>query len=337
MHGLNVSGGGAWSYRSVYGLATGFTIATLISLWVFSDVNEKLGEEDAEYVPTLTYFAFVALTLCPLNIFFRAERMKFLRSVKRIILDGLWSEVPFCDVILADILTSFSRVLGDLQPVFYDLALDGSTAEIRHSSIWQSMSPLLICLPFLFRLRQCISEYNLSHDHSARRRHFANAVKYATSLPVVLSSFAINFLRKRHQREIEAPGDINAEEVEAKLNFAVGIWIFFATINSLYSLYWDIRVDWALFQPRSRHTFLRSHLHFSRSPLYYLAMILDTLLRLTWTAKVALLYRLVRATVYQDAMPSSVGVDVGLKVLEVLRRWMWVFFRIEREWVEEGS
>ena len=48
----------------------------------------------------------------------------------------------------------------------------------------------------------------------------------------------------------------------------------------------------------------------------------------------ALLYALVKATVYRDPMPGSVGLDVGLKVAEVLRRWMWVFLRVEREWVE---
>lgn len=48
----------------------------------------------------------------------------------------------------------------------------------------------------------------------------------------------------------------------------------------------------------------------------------------------ALLYTLVRATVYEESMPSSVGLDVALKVAEVLRRWMWVFLRVEREWVD---
>jgi hypothetical protein len=34
--------------------------------------------------------------------------------LRRIFFDGLWSPVPFCDVILADILTSYAKVLGDV-------------------------------------------------------------------------------------------------------------------------------------------------------------------------------------------------------------------------------
>lgn len=33
--------------------------------------------------------------------------------MKRVLLEGLYSPVYFCDVILADILTSFAKVMGD--------------------------------------------------------------------------------------------------------------------------------------------------------------------------------------------------------------------------------
>lgn len=118
--------------------------------------------------------------------------------------------------------------------------------------------------------------------------------------------------------------------------------IFFSIVNSLYSLYWDVVVDWHLFQKTSRGNssssrFLRPNLHFSHTIVYYAAILIDAVLRLSWTIKVTLLYRLVRATLYNDLMPSSIGIDVGLKVLELVRRWVWVFFRVEREWVAKGS
>ncbi|KAJ3042708.1 protein-ER retention protein [Rhizophlyctis rosea] len=152
-----------------------------------------------------------------------------------------------------------------------------------------------------------------------------------------MSSFAINYLRLHGERS----GDVmDRAEFERTLNSAVGIWIILSIVNSLYSLYWDVAVDWALTQPPKTFSsrtliphYLRRHLHFPRW-VYHAAVVLDTLLRLTWTFKVALLYTLVRATVYDDPMPSSVGLDVALKVAEVLRRWMWVFLRVEREWVE---
>lgn len=36
------------------------------------------------------------------------------RSLQRTFFDGLFSPVPFCDVLTADILTSFAKVLGDV-------------------------------------------------------------------------------------------------------------------------------------------------------------------------------------------------------------------------------
>ncbi|TPX60412.1 hypothetical protein PhCBS80983_g01787 [Powellomyces hirtus] len=34
---------------------------------------------------------------------------------------------------------------------------------------------------------------------------------------------------------------------------------------------------------------------------------------------------------------ALVAIDIALKILEVLRRWMWVFLRVEREWVSRPS
>lgn len=48
-------------------------------------------------------------------------------AMGRICLPYLYREVPFCDVILADILTSFSRILGDLHVTFCDLVLEPGT------------------------------------------------------------------------------------------------------------------------------------------------------------------------------------------------------------------
>lgn len=70
---------GGWSYHNVYGLACGFTVATLASLYIFLNAMETYGEEGAEIVPGLTYAGFLLLTVWPWNFFFRSERMKFLR------------------------------------------------------------------------------------------------------------------------------------------------------------------------------------------------------------------------------------------------------------------
>ena len=45
---------------------------------------------------------------------YREERLRFLRVLRRILIGGLDQEGKFGDVMLADILTSYAKVLGDL-------------------------------------------------------------------------------------------------------------------------------------------------------------------------------------------------------------------------------
>lgn len=82
--------------------------------------------------------------------------------------------------------------------------------------------------------------------------------------------------------------------------------------------------------------FLRPILHFRHSVLYYLAIIVDTLLRISWVVRVTILRQVVDsigASKGAGVKETLMAVDIALKVLEILRRWVWVFFRVEREWV----
>lgn len=133
--------------------------------------------------------------------------------------------------------------------------------------------------------------------------------------------------------------------------------IFFSIINSFYSLYWDIFVDWQLFSggpmgllsplspslnySRGLSTFLQRPLYFKNPLLYYLAILFNGIVRLFWLLKITLMYSVVDHLLQpkdtQDsALPRLLFIDLTLKVLEILRRWVWVFFRIEREWVMGG-
>lgn len=75
-------------------------------------------------------------------------------------------------------------------------------------------------LPFTFRLRQCIAEFNLSKDPADRRRHLLNALKYTTAFPVVFTTYWINWQR-RHYRKSELDLDQGASW---NLHVAVALW-----------------------------------------------------------------------------------------------------------------
>ncbi|KAJ3068427.1 protein-ER retention protein [Podochytrium sp. JEL0797] len=425
--------------KNLYIIACAYAGITIAAISFFTLVVWMTkSEEKAEFVPLLAYVLMLGLlVLGKADFFFGNERRWFINAFRRIAFGTLASPVPFCDVIFADILTSYSKVLGDLHLVAQDLLAhqsdhDANVNQRRDGTtnvggvggagkFMEVIGILLVCLPFLFRLRQCLAEYcQTVNNPAAQTRHLMNALKYCTAFPVIAASWLINWVRAEislvAKQSAENDGivvaksrligsilgdnqTIDERKIEFVLNFAIGIWIFFSIINSVYSLYWDIYVDWQLgnwntpvarrgnntkssnsrvatiqlntlqhqhssesgpsssssdtyyteedspLTPTSTSTpttsyfppFLRRHMHFRTPLLYYAAIIFNTLLRMSWIVRVAILHALLKNSFGgQDVSAikgTLLGVDLGLKGLEVLRRWAWVFFRVEREWV----
>lgn len=107
--------------------------------------------------------------------------------------------------------------------------------------------------------------------------------------------------------------------------------LFFVFVNSFYSFYWDVAKDWdlSLFsssQERNNpeHEWgLRRHTHFHAKEMYYGAIIIDLMLRCTWSFKLS---------PHLDHFNDLEGGIFLMELLEVFRRWMWIFFRVETEW-----
>jgi len=116
------------------------------------------------------------------------------RSLIRIAFSRLRSEVPFSDVILADVLTSFARVFGDVFLLFCCVLVsipDNKRQTQRNCTDCSSgiLLPLVIALPYLWRLRQCLSEYVT--NPKLNRHQLYNALKYFTILPVLTFGYLL--------------------------------------------------------------------------------------------------------------------------------------------------
>jgi hypothetical protein len=89
--------------------------------------------------PLYIYLSILILFLNPSDFFFGIQRQYFLRSLIRTSFSGFLSPVYFSDVLLGDVLTSFSRVLGDIQVVaammYISAGYSPEEAEIRHVAI----------------------------------------------------------------------------------------------------------------------------------------------------------------------------------------------------------
>ena len=108
-----------------------------------------------------------------------------------------------------------------------------------------------------------------------------------------------------------------------------------ALINSLYSYWWDLTNDWGfdLLRPKpTRGEGLRPHPFGLRTrllyplPYYPFLVLANLVLRLTWSVKLS---------PHLHSHSEGSGVIFWTEVAELVRRWMWVFLRVEWEIVKE--
>lgn len=68
---------------------------------------------------------------------------------------------------------------------------------------------------------------------------------------------------------------------------------------------------------------LRSRRMFPRDEMYYGVIAIDLILRFTWMS---------RLSPHLDSVNDFESGIFFLMFLEIARRWMWIFFRVETEW-----
>jgi len=108
-----------------------------------------------------------------------------------------------------------------------------------------------------------------------------------------------------------------------ELNAFFFLWIAASVISSCYAYIWDIKMDWGLFDGNAGdNTFLREEIVYSSSGYYYFAIIEDFVLRFGWALSLSLTEM---GYIHGDLMISI------LAPLEVFRRFVWNFFRLENE------
>uniref|UniRef100_A0A673N8Y1 Xenotropic and polytropic retrovirus receptor 1 homolog n=1 Tax=Sinocyclocheilus rhinocerous TaxID=307959 RepID=A0A673N8Y1_9TELE len=101
--------------------------------------------------------------------------------------------------------------------------------------------------------------------------------------------------------------------------------IAFKIINSCYTLMWDLKMDWGLFDRNAgENTLLREEIVYPQKAYYYCAIIEDVILRFAWTIPLSL------GIVTTFPNISDILATV-LAPLEVFRRFVWNFFRLENE------
>ncbi|KAI6169455.1 EXS-domain-containing protein [Pisolithus thermaeus] len=202
------------------------------------------------YIPGVCILCILTVLLCTMDIVQKRERDSFLLSAERCCFPASDGPIHFSDVIFADILTSYAKVLGDLWLSFWMLLPGGSLLSIPTYEGWyQWVLPCLMSLPYAIRLRQCLIEYWSPSNTS--RRPLLNAIKYASSFPVIFLSAAQRLV----ESELVKVGGVSAEHKAWHGEHPLfRLWLVAVVVNSLYSFWWDVTNDWGLELLNLRHT-----------------------------------------------------------------------------------
>ncbi|KAJ7217891.1 EXS family-domain-containing protein, partial [Mycena pura] len=351
-------------YNAVFRLFAAYASWCLFSWAVFRYLTygEMTLVDAFGYIPAISALVVLLVLVSPIDAFYKCERDKFLHSIRRCLFTSMDGRIYFSDVVFADVFTSFAKVLGDVWLSACMLLPGNSLFHTPADGPWlRWVMPTIMSLPYLVRLKQCVIEYSLPSNES--RRPLLNALKYATSFPVIYLSAAQRIVESELVREKGVDAANEAWHGEHPL---FRLWLLAAVINSLYSFWWDVTHDWGLsllipgdtsrarsppprqlllshgqsdLTPRStqeEHIFtatnhqrqpygLRSTLLFPL-PIYPLVVFLNLVLRLTWSIKLS--------SHLHSKSEGSVAI-FWLEIAEVLRRWMWVFVRVEWEVIKK--
>lgn len=284
-----------------------------------------------DWIPMAFLLLLGASFFAPLRLLSHAGRTRFLHTLRRISIGGLAEskDGKFGDILLADVLTSYAKILADLLVsvcmFFFDGPEGSATARPDRKCGGRGLLvPLAMAVPSAIRLRQCLIEYgrvkrSMSMSDGWGGQHLANAAKYATAFPVIIFSALL-------------PGASEIARGDGITTYRA--WVVAVLANSLYSFYWDVAKDWdlSLFSHErlsQMHPYgLRRTLVFRLPVVYYAAITLDLALRCTWSLKLS---------PHLEHMMNWEGGVFALQFLEVFRRWVWIFFRVETEWIRNQS
>uniref|UniRef100_A0A1J3K270 Phosphate transporter PHO1-like protein 7 n=1 Tax=Noccaea caerulescens TaxID=107243 RepID=A0A1J3K270_NOCCA len=208
-------------------------------------------------------------------------------------------KVNLPDFFLADQITSQVQALRSLE--FYVCYYGWGDFRLRHntcrsSHVFSTFYFIVAVVPYWSRFLQCVRRLIEEKDSSQGY----NALKYLLTIVAVCLRTAYSLNR----------GNV----------WKIAAWVFSA-LATFYGTYWDIVFDWGLLHNPSK-TLLREKLLVPYKSVYYVAMVVNIVLRLAWLQTV-LDFNF--SFLHRETMVSL------LAFLEIIRRGIWNFFRLENE------
>ena len=299
-------------------LFTGFVAMLMFTVRIENTEAEKSRTENSEIperiLPLLLWIITAVVLLNPFKWLIRKGRYGVVKVTMRILLAPLY-RVRFGDFWFADQLNSIVVILLDLEFMlcFYSYVWpldENEDGKVCNKNTY-FVRPVISCLPAFWRLMQCLRCYYDTRHYP----HLINAGKYFTTFPVVVL-FALYSVDRNRNSLTEDLVD------ELKGNGYLKAWAVSSLVHAVYTFVWDVYMDWGLFQSRD---LLRPKLKYRWRSLYYLAIVEDLILRFAWSLKLSLgLHLQAQVNLFYTLLAG----------LEIFRRFVWNFYRVEYEHVK---
>ncbi|XP_062699161.1 solute carrier family 53 member 1-like [Aedes albopictus] len=259
--------------------------------------------------PLALTVVMIVFLINPFKVFRYEARFWLLKTIGRMVAAPFF-HVSFADFWLADQLNSLVTALLDFQFLTCFYVTNGNWLDAGNTSQCMEQNyiirPIVNCLPAWFRFAQCLRRYRDSREAFP---HLVNAGKYSTTFLVVIFATLRSFHASKYEDAYDSP--------------YLWLWLLSQIVSSVYAYTWDIKMDWGLFDKNAgENTFLREEIVYSTPFFYYFAIIEDLFLRFVW----GISYALTENKIVSGDLMTSV-----LAPLEVFRRFVWNFFRLENE------
>ena len=267
----------------------------LLGLFAWLNFHDASPTSLYIYWPVILIGLSTLIMFCPLPILYHRSRQWWAYSNFRLLLAGIYP-VEFRDFFLGDMYCSQTYAMGGIE-LFFCLYANHWNNPAQCNSTHSRLLGFLSTLPAIWRSLQCLRRY---YDTRNAFPHLVNCGKY---------TFTILFYMTLSLYRIDQTMELRA------------LFIVCGTINAIYCSIWDIAMDWSLANPYAHHPFLRDVLGYKRPWVYYLAMIIDPILRFNW-----IFYAIFRGELQHSALLSFF---IGFT--EICRRGIWSLFRVENE------
>ncbi|KAF2153414.1 EXS-domain-containing protein [Myriangium duriaei CBS 260.36] len=269
----------------------------LVGVFVWLNFRQVGGETLFLWWPVILTVLILMVLLNPIPVLYPKSRQWFAYSLWRLFFAGIYP-VEFRDFFLGDLFCSETYAMGNIELFFCLYAQHPLWSNPPQcSSINSRLLGFLTCLPGIWRALQCIRRYK---DTKNVFPHLVNCGKYFCTVMqyMTLSLYRVDF----------------GTSTKA-------LFIVFGVVNGIYCSVWDLAMDWSLLDPYAKHRFLRKTLAFKSTWPYYVAMVVDPIIRFNF-----LLY-----VFYAENPKHSALVSFFVAFTEVCRRGMWMMFRVENE------